>query len=50
MTDEEVYRLAYIVAGAVSAVFMEKLPDLVMPIEEVTQAVETSIQEEKNNV
>ena len=38
---EDVTTLAYTIAGAVSAVFMKRMPDLVMPEKEITEAVKS---------
>jgi len=40
MTEEEMQKLAYIIAGAVSAVFMKQFPDLEMPVEEIRDSVD----------
>ena len=49
MTDEEIKKLANIVAGAVSAVFMKQFPDLEMPVEEVIKAVDDAIAYSQDN-
>ena len=36
---EDVTTLAYQIAGSVSVVFMKRMPDLVMPEKEITEAI-----------
>lgn len=45
MTDTDVRAIAFQCAGAAAAVFMERHPDEVMPIEQITENVEAILAE-----